>query len=148
MRLDRLLLSTAFCFSAAFFGSFFTSSMDWYASLVKPALTPPSWVFGPVWTLLYFMMAVSFYLLWQKSAHSAMKLFSLQLGLNTIWSPLFFSAKNLFAALVVIIALVFTLLMTIRSASRVSPKSALLLLPYLLWVSFATYLNYSILLLN
>lgn len=125
----------------------------WYASLNKPVFSPPNWVFGPVWTTLYFLMGVALYLVWRegikkKKVKKAVTFFLIQLALNFIWSPLFFGMQNLFLGLVDIIALLVFLIITIVAFYRISKIAAYLLIPYLLWVSFATILNFSLLLLN
>ncbi|MFB6112662.1 MAG: TspO/MBR family protein [Halodesulfurarchaeum sp.] len=125
---------------------------DWYSTLRQPALTPPDWVFGPVWTLLYAMMGVSLALVWRERRSRAAKiglgLFLLQLGLNVSWSLVFFGERNPYGGLLVILALVGALLFTIVAFFRVDRRAAILLVPYLLWVIFATYLNVGIWRLN
>ena len=97
------------CLLVGVLGSFFTSSAIpvWYANLIKPVFSPPNWLFAPVWTLLYILMGVSLYLIWSKKndkkVKNALRLFGMQLFLNAIWSPVFFGAKNLFLALIIII---------------------------------------------
>lgn len=130
-----------------------TSVRDWYPRLIKPSWTPPSWVFGPVWTLLYLMMATSAWLIWKEVDGSKQSLvpyllFSLQLLLNLLWSALFFVLKSPFLALVDITALWGMILATILAFFPLSWKAALLLLPYLLWVTYALALNFSIWWLN
>ena len=125
----------------------------WYAGLVKPALNPPAWVFAPVWTVLYFLMGVAAYLVWRKgwrrmSVKVALGVFAGQLLLNVLWSLVFFGLHNINAGLVCIAALWMFILATMMSFARISRTAAWLLLPYLLWVSFASYLNYSLLMLN
>lgn len=140
---------------AGLIGSLFTISAIplWYASLVKPSLNPPAWIFGPVWTLLYFFMGVSAFLIWQngyaqKRIKSALGVFAVQLILNALWSVLFFGLHNPGMAFVEIIILWVSILATIIIFQGISKPAALLLMPYILWVSFATYLNYSIWILN
>jgi translocator protein len=132
------------CFTAAWIGSRFSPG-EWYLRLSQPALTPPSWVFGPVWTLLYLMMGTAAWLLWQRpglaKAAWPLGLFVLQLGLNTLWSYLFFGLKNPGLALVEIIALWLAILATFIAFWQHHRPAGLLFLPYLLWVSFAVYLN-------
>jgi translocator protein len=131
-------------FAPAWIGSRFQPG-EWYAALAKPALTPPGWVFGPVWTLLYAMMGVAAWLVWKQgspgAAAGALTLFFLQLGLNTLWSYLFFGLKSPGLALLNIVALWLAILATLMAFSRHSRPAGHLLLPYLLWVSFALYLN-------
>jgi tryptophan-rich sensory protein len=125
---------------------------SWYATLQQPALTPPNWVFGPVWTLLYALMGVSLALVWRERASRIAKvgigLFVVQLALNFSWSLVFFGAQSPLGGLVVIVPLVLAILATIVAFDRVDRRAALLLVPYLLWSSFATYLTYSIWVLN
>jgi translocator protein len=126
---------------------------EWYAYLVKPALTPPSWVFGPVWTTLYLLMGVAAFLVWKKGwrkpeVKTALSVFGLQLVLNGLWSSLFFGLKNPGWALVDIILLWASIIATMFTFAKVSKIAAWILVPYLLWVSFALYLNYAIWSLN
>ncbi|MFP3868721.1 MAG: TspO/MBR family protein [Desulfobacteraceae bacterium] len=131
-------------FTAAWAGSHFQPGV-WYERLNKPALTPPSWVFGPVWMLLYTMMGVAAWLVWQRRHQArvilALSLFFLQLGLNALWSYLFFGIKNPGLALLDLFALWLALLATFITFFRHRQTAGMLLLPYLLWVSFAVYLN-------
>ncbi len=140
---------------AGIIGSLFTMSAipTWYAGLVKPALNPPGWVFGPVWTLLYLLMGVAAWLVWREGwgkieVKVALGFFALQLILNAAWSLIFFGGHNPAVALLEILALWLAILGTIIAFARVSKPAAWLLVPYLLWVSFATYLNFAIWLLN
>jgi translocator protein len=139
-----LIFWLGLCFAAAWAGSFFQPG-EWYEHLVKPALTPPGWVFGPVWTLLYAMMGVAAWLVWQRrgftGAARALGLFLLQLGFNALWSYLFFGLKNPGLAFLNIVALWLVILGTLIAFYRHYRPAGLLLLPYLLWVSFAVYLN-------
>jgi benzodiazapine receptor len=118
---------------------------EWYKNLVQPALTPPGWVFGLVWTLLYILMGVAAWLVWQRhgliGAAWPLGLFLLQLGLNALWSYLFFGLKNPGLAFLDIMALWLTILATLLAFRQYYPPAGQLLLPYLLWVSFAVYLN-------
>lgn len=150
----KLLISLVFPFIAAAIGSYFTFNAiaTWYTYLQKPALNPPSWVFGPVWTALYLMMGISFYIIWTKKTKQdrnwAMTLYFGQLLLNVLWSIIFFGMKQPFLAFMEIIILWILILLTIVSFSKIAKSAAYLLLPYLLWVSFATYLNFAIWKLN
>jgi tryptophan-rich sensory protein len=153
-RLAELLVAILVCELAGLIGSLFTfaSIPTWYASLVKPALNPPSWVFGPVWTTLYAMMGVSVFLVWQrrqaKGADQALTAFALQLVLNALWSVLFFGLRNAGLALIEIVMMWLAIAWTIVLFHRLSKPAAYLLLPYLAWVSFASYLNAAIWFLN
>lgn len=122
--------------------------MEWYTSLNKPALNPPSWVFGPVWTFLYILIGYSFYLYLKKPTTLGITLFVVHMLLNFAWSPLFFSLHQPTWALYDIILMLITLVWTIYLFNKRSHLAAGLLLVYLAWVSFATYLNYEIVRLN
>jgi tryptophan-rich sensory protein len=119
---------------------------EWYRSLEKPSFAPPPWLFGPVWTVLYSMMGIALSILWRArhdtpAAKPAMQLFTIQFVLNLLWSFIFFRLQNPRAAFVEILVLNLAILLTIRASWRVSRTAALLLVPYLLWTSFATVLN-------
>jgi translocator protein len=125
----------------------------WYLTIQKPSWNPPSWIFGPVWTTLYVMMGIAFFLIWRSSAGTELKrtailLFSFQLILNFFWSFIFFSQQQIGWALVEIIAMWFAILFTIFAFARINNVAAWLLVPYISWVSFATILNYTIWKLN
>jgi len=125
----------------------------WYASLSKPFFSPPNWVFGPVWTILYIMMGVAVARvigkgLRGKNVRAALPLFGLQLALNFLWSLAFFGLQSPASGVVVIAALWVALAATIWRFWAVSKGAALLLVPYLLWVSFASLLNIAVMLLN
>jgi len=124
-------------------------NLSWYDTLAKPDWTPPSWLFSPVWTLLYLMMTVAALLVWRKkgslrAAAFPLGLFALQLFFNLIWSPLFFGLRNPGAAMVDLVLLWVALLATVIVFWRISLPAGVLLLPYLLWVSFAGVLNFAI----
>jgi translocator protein len=122
---------------------------SWYAQLVKPAFNPPNWVFGPVWTVLYAMIGFVGARTWlARRSKPAMKLWFAQMALNFAWSPLFFGLNLMDAALVVIIGLWISILLFIRTSWKQDRLSAALFLPYLLWVTFATLLNVSLIALN
>ena len=136
-------------------GSVFTVSAipNWYAGLVKPALNPPSWVFGPAWTTLYALIGIAAFLIWKsgwdkKEVKKALGVFGIQLVLNALWSIIFFGLHSPGWALVDIIALWFAIVWTMVVFYKISKPAAYLLVPYILWVSFASYLNYSIWMLN
>lgn len=124
----------------------------WYPTLVKPAFAPPSWLFGPVWTTLYLLMGVALYLVWRSDRgrlrRVALAAFGVQLVLNAAWSLVFFGSREIFGGLVVIIALLVSILVTIAAFARIDRRAAILLVPYLLWVGFATALNYELWRLN
>jgi len=145
-----LALFVAITFAAAGLGAFFTSTSvsNWYPMLRKPSWNPPAWIFGPVWTVLYLMMAIAAWLVWRKrgfdSAAGALGLFALQLALNALWSLLFFGLRNPLAGLVDIVPLWAAILATLVCFWKISPLAGVLLVPYWLWVSFATALNFMI----
>ena len=121
----------------------------WFATLVKPSFQPPNWLFGPVWTILYVLIGIAGARIFRAAPQSlAMKLWFVQMVLNFLWSPTFFSLHALVPALVVVGALLITILAFIRSAWPVDRPAALMFLPYALWVSFATLLNASLIALN
>jgi benzodiazapine receptor len=125
------------------------SAAQTYRALELPPFAPPSWLFGPVWTVLYVAMAVAAWLVWRESGwNRALTLWSVQLVLNLAWTPLFFSAGWYAAALVDIVALLVLVALTIVAAARSSRLAAGLLVPYLAWVAFATALNAAIVVLN
>lgn len=134
-------------------GSFFTTSAipSWYAYLAKPELAPPNWVFGPVWTTLYVLMGIAAFLVWRTQdpgKRTALIAFFLQLVLNALWSIVFFGLRSPGAALIEIALLWIAILITLVLFIRISRPAGLLLIPYLMWVSFASYLNYAIWSLN
>jgi len=152
-----LLFFTSFglCFAAAGIGTYFTtpSITTWYSALVKPSFNPPNWIFGPVWTLLYSMMAFALYLVWTSpDTHHKRKqgeiYFYTQLICNVLWSILFFGAHSPPAALGVIVALWIYIFLSFRSFIHINKYAGWLLAPYLLWVTFAACLNLFIVLLN
>ena len=149
-----LILFVAVCLGIAGAGGLFTagSVQDWYPTLHKPAWTPPSWIFGPVWTILYVMMAIAAWLVWRKrkvdKVHGALGLFVLQLVLNAAWSPLFFGLKNPLAGLLDIIPLWAVILVTLMFFWRISIAAGVLLIPYWLWVGYATALNFTLWIMN
>ncbi|MBD3261770.1 MAG: tryptophan-rich sensory protein [Candidatus Altiarchaeales archaeon] len=151
----RLAGCIVLCLMAGFIGSFFTvTGVDsWYSNLEKPSFNPPNWVFGPVWTILYILMGISLYLIWKSDLELSSNipqigLFLAQLVFNSLWSIVFFGLQQLFWALIVIIILWTLILLSISYFKKISKTAAILLIPYLLWVSFATLLNYSIIMLN
>lgn len=146
------------CEAVGLVGSVFTipAIPTWYAMLVKPSFSPPNYLFGPVWTTLYALMGISLYLvisnkkqvISNKQRIKAVNIFVAQLTLNAIWSPVFFGLKDLLFALVIIIALLFSIFLTIREFGKINKTAGYLLYPYLVWVAFATILNYQLWILN
>lgn len=149
-----LVLFVIVCLFIGYLGSFFTvaSIPTWYSALNKPFFSPPNWIFAPVWTTLYILMAIAAFRVWErrknKSAKNVFKLFGIQLFLNAVWSPVFFGAKNLILAFVVIVALLYFIFLTIKAFAKVDKVASYLLYPYIAWVGFATILNFSVWLLN
>jgi tryptophan-rich sensory protein len=125
---------------------------DWYADLEKPWFNPPNWLFGPVWTVLYGMIAVAGWLVWRErrleGARGALGLFGLQLGLNVLWSLIFFGLQQPGLAFMEIIALWIAVCITMVAFWRIRPLAGWLFVPYLLWVSYAAVLNGAVWLLN
>lgn len=141
--------------AAGLVGSLFTASAipTWYATLIKPEIAPPNWIFAPVWTTLFLFMGIAAFLVWRagfwrKDVRVGMILFAIQLTVNVSWSLFFFGLKSPGFALLSIAALWLLIAATMFFFARVSRAAALLLLPYLAWVSFASYLNYLIWTLN
>ena len=142
------------CFGAGALGSWFTTpALDgWYANLRKPAWNPPNWVFAPVWSALYLLMAVAAWLVWRRAGfrapRGALCLFSSQLILNVTWSVLFFGLRSPIAALGGIAMLWVAIVATIVAFSRTSPAASWIMAPYRAWVTFASALNLAIWRLN
>ena len=149
-----LVVFLVICFGAAAIGSVFTSSSvdTWYMQLQKPAFNPPKWIFGPVWSVLYFLMAVSAWLVWRsagwKGGGAALMLFWGQLGLNVAWSGVFFGLRQPGIALLVIFSLLATIIATAVAFLPLSRTAFWLMTPYAAWVSFASLLNFAIWRLN
>jgi tryptophan-rich sensory protein len=139
----------------AIMGSLFTTPEigTWYVDLVKPSFNPPSWLFAPVWTSLFILMGIAAYLVWRKGLDkkenkSALLIFIFQLSLNLFWSFIFFTLHNPGVAFTEIISLWFAILATIIAFFQISKAAGYLLIPYILWVTFAAFLNYNIWQLN
>lgn len=157
----KLIISVTLCQSAGVIGSLFTFSSipNWYNLLNQPAFRPPNWLFGPVWTILYTLMGISFYLIWTKLKDKkyakktkliklALAIFLIHLFFNATWSIVFFGLHNIFLALINILVIwVFIVILTYKFWS-LSKSASILLIPYLAWVTFATILNYNIWILN
>ena len=146
-----ITISVALCLLVGFLSGFATQSSvgDWYVTLNKPFFNPPNWIFGPVWTILYIMRGVAAGLVWSKGWHhrwvkTALYHFGFQLIFNALWSVVFFGFKQPFWAMLVILILLALILLTMKSFHVVSKTASYLLIPYFLWVSFATLLNYKI----
>ena len=149
-----LLFFLFLCYGAAGLGSIWTSSSvgTWYAELMKPSFNPPGWIFAPVWSVLYFLMALSAWLVWRRAGWSgarfALALFFVQLALNVAWSGLFFGLRRPGTALVGILILLGTIVATVLAFRPVSLLAFWLMVPYALWVAFAALLNFKIWQLN
>jgi tryptophan-rich sensory protein len=142
-----LVAFVVMCFGISFLGgrAALPALAHWYPGLAKPHWTPPSWVFGPVWTLLYPMVAVAGWLAWREGrSRMATLVFLLQLALNAVWPWIFFGERRIDLALACVTALLAAILLTIRAFWRVNRGAAILMLPYLGWVGFALALNASI----
>lgn len=150
----KLVASIILCQLAGFLGSLFTTSAipTWYATLRKPFFTPPNWIFSPVWISLFLLMGISLFFVWRKTDHPKFKIafifFFIQLILNVLWSVAFFGLKSPLLGLIDIFLLWIAILFTIVNFLKVSKMAGFLLLPYFLWVSFATLLNFSLWILN
>ena len=151
----RLAVSILVCLAAGGIGSLFTFKAipTWYRELKKPRFTPPNWAFGPVWTTLYILIGISVFLIWNKGLSSqnaapAFILFWIQLAVNIAWSIVFFGKKSQGGGVITIAALWLLILATLVISLRVSAWAGGLLIPYLVWVSLASYLNAGVWLLN
>ena len=123
----------------------FSTPDDWYAALAKPSWNPPGWIFGPVWTALYLMMATAAWLVWKSDGWGkSLWLYLTQLALNAAWTPIFFGAHLLGWAFMEILFMWLAILLTLLAFRRVHKTAALLLLPYLAWVTFAAFLNFTL----
>jgi len=145
----------AICLAAGGLGGWATSGpvVDWYPTLNKPSWNPPAWLFGPVWTTLYVLMAIAAWLVWKKGAEGAdvklaLRLFFVQLALNTAWSFIFFGARLPGLAFIEILILLAAILLTTATFFKQSQVAGLLMLPYIAWVGFASLLNFTIWRLN
>lgn len=150
----KLIASIALSFGAGALGSLFTTpNIDsWYAGLEKPALLPPNEVFGPVWSVLYLLMGIALYLVWTAKSYGnkveAYIWFGVQLALNTLWSAVFFGAHRPGLGIFVIVLLIGSIVATMIAFRRFSKPAVWLLVPYVLWVCFATYLTIGVSVLN
>ena len=151
----KLVISLVACQCAGLIGSIFTTPAipTWYAALEKPLFTPPNWLFAPAWVTLYVLMGIAAFLIWRKGLSEggvkpALVIFLVQLVLNALWSVVFFGLKSPVAGVVVIVLLWVAILFTILRFFRLSIAAGSLLIPYILWVSFAAALNVSIWMLN
>lgn len=153
--IPRLIVSILVPLVIGFLGSIATLAEipTWYAALSKPSWAPPNWLFGPVWTTLYILMGIALFLVWRKGLYRkdvkfALLIFGVQIVLNLLWSIVFFSYHALLGSFILIILLWITILANIIAFYVISKPAGLLLVPYIVWVSIASYLNYTIYLLN
>jgi tryptophan-rich sensory protein len=147
----KIIICIIICLSIGTIGALFTVTGpdSWYSNLTKPSFNPPNWIFGPVWTTLYILMGISLYLIIKnKIDYGEIKIFSIQLLLNLLWSVLFFGLENTLFAAIEIIILLAAIMWTIKIFYKKSKVAAYILIPYALWVSFATILTWMIYLLN
>ena len=148
-RLVGLVVSLLVSFAAAAIGALATrSAPEFYAALSRPSWAPPASVFGPVWTVLYTLMAIAAWLVWKEKGLAAARvplvLFAIQLALNAVWSWLFFAWRQGLVAEIEIVVLLVVIALTLVSFWRVRPLAGALLLPYLVWVSYATALTFAL----
>jgi len=151
----KIIICVAICLIIGFTSGFATASSitGWYQTINKPSFNPPNWIFGPMWTLLYILMGVAAALVWyegldRKVVKTALTIFGIQILLNGLWSVLFFGLQNPAIALIEIIVLWVLILICIIKFIKIKNVAGYLMIPYLLWVSFATILNASIWYLN
>jgi tryptophan-rich sensory protein len=151
----RISICVLVCLLIGFLSSIATQSSvnTWYTTLEKPGFTPPNWLFGPVWTILYILMGVSAGIVWSRGLHhvwvkTALYHFVFQLMFNALWSLVFFGLQKLLWALLTIITLMILILLTIKWFRVVNNKAAYLLIPYAIWVLYAMALNFEIWRLN
>jgi benzodiazapine receptor len=151
----KLIVSIVVCQLAGVIGGFFTASSvnTWYASLTKPSFNPPNWLFSPVWITLYVLMGVALFLVWRQGLRTegvqgALYIFGVQLILNALWSIVFFGLKMPLAGFIVIVILWGFILISLMKFRKISKLAGILLVPYLLWVSFAGVLNFFLWYLN
>lgn len=149
----KLVVSLALSFTAAAVGALAVMpNIAWQDTLNKPFFAPPNWLFGPAWSILFFLMAIALWLVWlkwpSKEAKWAVALYLAQLVLNVLWNYLFFGMQNIGLSLVEIIVLLALIVVTVNAFYKVDKRAAYLMVPYLLWVTFATILNAFIWLMN
>ncbi len=152
--LKRFLISMAIPLLVGGLSALITrGNMDLYSKITSPTWAPPAWIFPVVWTILYVLMGLSLYIVWNSNAskrdkYIAFVIFALQLFLNFLWSPIFFNTQWFLAAFVLLVVLWLFVILMILSFNKISKTSAVLQIPYLLWLTFAGYLNLAIYLLN
>jgi tryptophan-rich sensory protein len=155
INIAKLVISIVVCQCAGIVGSVFTTPAipTWYAALEKPVFTPPNWLFAPAWITLYLLMGIAASLIWRaglenRRVRTALIIFLVQLVLNSLWSVIFFGMQSPFYGVIVIIILWLAILLTILKFARIAAAAAWLMVPYILWVSFASALNIAVWLLN
>ena len=153
MKWKSLLIALGIPLAVGGAGALLSGGMTNYGVMVKPPLSPPGWVFPVVWTVLYLLMGWASWLVWKSEApreekRRALILYGAQLAVNLVWPLIFFGAEMYLTALLVLVALWVLILLTIRAFSGINERAGDLLIPYILWVSFAAYLNLGIFLLN
>ena len=154
-KIVKIVLVVLVCVSVGYLSGTVTreSITTWYPTLVKPVFNPPNWIFAPVWTMLYIMMGIAAGIVWtskseMKTVKKALGFFAIQLGLNALWSYLFFGLHNPLLALIEIVLLWLMIFETYNQFKKIDKVAGFLMIPYLAWVSFATILNASIWWLN
>ena len=153
--IPRLLAAVLFCIIVGSLGSIVTVSGPgtWYATLEKPFFSPPNWVFGPVWITLFTLMGIALYLVWDAGTSNrhvqiALVIFGIQFALNVLWSFLFFGKQSPYLGLLDIVLLWILIVLTMYQFAKINTWAAILLVPYIAWVTLATALNYAIYVLN
>lgn len=151
--ISKILLSSTACLLLGSLSGIATGEAvnGWYSHIIKPSWNPPNWLFGPVWTLLYLLMGAAFAMVWNgqgKNKRVALALFGVQFVFNLFWSFLFFGLARMDWALIEILLLLVFITLTISAFSKINRTAAILMIPYLLWVGFATLLNSSLYFLN
>ena len=152
----KIIITVAICLTVGYLSSIVTQSgvKTWFPTIVKPSFNPPSWVFAPVWTLLYILMGIAAGIVWDKIdsnlelVKKGLFFFSIQLAFNALWSHLFFGLNNVLLASIEIVILLLMIYETYIIFKKVDKKASYMLIPYLLWVSFATVLTITIYFLN
>lgn len=151
MKFKKILVSLAIPLLVGALSSALSSNTkEVFEKLIKPSFTPPQWIFGPVWIVLYFLMGISLYriLKYDNDKKQALLFFGTQLFLNFLWSPVFFGLQLYFLSFIILILLIFFSILTAISFYNIDKKAGILFIPYIMWILFAAVLNFSIYLLN
>lgn len=153
--IPKLIISILIVYVAGAVGTLYTLKeiTTWYVYLAKPGWTPPNWAVGPIWSTLYILIGTALFLVWRKGlgrkdVQFAILVFAVQLGINVVWSLVFFGSHSIFGGLVMVLILWIAILINIFVFYRISKPAGLLLIPYLIWVSIASYLQYNLFILN